>query len=357
MSIDTVWYTRCPVPTAFSIAVRQGWLDDELAGEGIVVRSLATSSDRSVRQSHFEQTQPNFFRQGGNIPPIVSRSRGADVRLIGLSWTDTYEPVLTLPGSGINRAADLRGKRLSLPRRVTDSIDFWRATVIRGFDRALQSAGLSVEDVELVDVAIDRAYVDDATDSKGERATLWDARYMLGHQREEALALVRGEVDAVFSQGAIATNLQAFLGAKLVLDVGRLPERERRVNNDVPLALTVTGKLLDERPDVVARVLARVLQAGEWAASNVADARRIVGAEIGVAEELVDIALSPRFAEQLHVDLDQEKLDGLASQTGLLSQHGFLAAEVDLDGFVDHGPLREARRLLEHRADAVAVAA
>jgi ABC-type nitrate/sulfonate/bicarbonate transport system substrate-binding protein len=106
MSIDTFWITRCPVPTAFSLAVRLGWLEQEFERDGIAVRSLASSTARDVRQSHFEQTQPNFFRHGGNIPPLVSRSRGADVRLIGLSWTDTAELVLAAPGSGIRKPAD-----------------------------------------------------------------------------------------------------------------------------------------------------------------------------------------------------------------------------------------------------------
>lgn len=349
MSIDTFWYTRCPVPTAFSLAVRLGWLDDEFAADGIGLRSLATSTDRDVRQSHFEQTQPNFFRQGGNIPPLVSRSRGTDVRLIGLSWTDTAELVLAAPGSGIREPADLRGRRLALPRRINDSVDFWRATAIRGYQRALQVAGLSEDDVEFVEVEVDRSFVEDATDSREQRATLWDARFMLGFQREEATALARGEVDAIFSHGALAANLQGFLGARVVLDVGALADRSLRVNNSVPLALTVTGDLLDARPDLVARVLARTLEAAAWAPEHREETRRIVAAEVGVAEELLDVAYSPGLPDQLGIDLGPENLAGLASQARLLADHGFLAQEVDFEAFVDDRPLREARALLAQR--------
>jgi ABC-type nitrate/sulfonate/bicarbonate transport system substrate-binding protein len=351
VSPDTFWYTRCPVPTAFSIAVRQGWLDEELEDEGITFQSLAVSRDPSVRQSHFDQTQGNFFRHGGNIPPIVSRSRGRDVRLIGLSWTDYHEPVLALPGSGIETVADLRGRRLSLPRHANDSVDFWRATVIRGFGTALEVAGIRPDEVEWVDVVVDRTFVQGATDATGQRDSLWDARFMLGHQREEAAALLRGEVDAIFSQGSVATNVAAFTGARTVIDVGTLPERAQRVNNATPLALTVTGDLLDRRPDLVARVLARTLRAAEWAAANHEEAKRIVAAEVGLAEELVDAAYSPRLPDQLDVGLGPELVAGLASQVALLEEHGFLAGPVDLDAFIVREPLEEARRLLA--ADAV----
>jgi len=38
MSIDTLWYTRCPAPTAATIAIRNGWLEEEFARDGIAVR-------------------------------------------------------------------------------------------------------------------------------------------------------------------------------------------------------------------------------------------------------------------------------------------------------------------------------
>ena len=54
--------------------ISQGWLDEEFARDGIKVASLRASGERSVRESHFDHTQPDSFRQGGNIPPIWTRS-------------------------------------------------------------------------------------------------------------------------------------------------------------------------------------------------------------------------------------------------------------------------------------------
>ena len=41
MSNQTLWYTRCPVPTAWSLAVHLGWLDEEFADDGITVNCVA----------------------------------------------------------------------------------------------------------------------------------------------------------------------------------------------------------------------------------------------------------------------------------------------------------------------------
>ena len=350
MSIDTLWYTRCPVPTAFSVAIRLGWIDDEFDADGIVARSLASSTDPEVRVSHYRHTQPNSFRHGGNIPPLVSRSRGGDLRLIGLSWTEIAYAVLAPAGSGIRNPGDLRGKRLSLPRRVNDSIDFWRGTVLRGYATVLERAGLSFDDVQLIDIPIERSYLDDATANTDAAESLWGARSMFPLQREEAVALIRREADVVFSEGALVPNLKAFLGLETVIDVSAFGQDPRRPNNGLPLALTVSGGLLDDQPEIVTRWLARVLEAADWASEHEDETKRIVAIETGLPEDFVNDGYSSRVHEQLDVDLSPDRLDALRSQHDLLLEHGFLAAAVDLDAFVAHEPLRAARELVEQRA-------
>src|SRR5271170_6368218 len=106
MPLDTLWYTRCPVPTAFSVAIRLGWIDREFAPDGLKVASLLDSPLRTVRESHFAHTQPNSFRHGGNIPPIWAFSEGHDAKLIALSWTDENQVLLARPDSDIRTTVD-----------------------------------------------------------------------------------------------------------------------------------------------------------------------------------------------------------------------------------------------------------
>ncbi len=129
-----------------------------------------------------------------------------------------------------------------------------------------------------------------------------------------------------------------------MIDVGAFDDDARNVNNGNPAALTVTGDLLDERPDVVARVLAAVIRAGHWAADDPLGARPILARESGVED--LDAAYSPTVAAQLDVDLSAARLAAFADQVQLLERHGFLAGPVDLDAFVAHEPLRAARELL-----------
>jgi ABC-type nitrate/sulfonate/bicarbonate transport system substrate-binding protein len=349
MTIDTIWYTRCPVPTAFAVALRLGWLDEEFGKDGIAFRSLAASREAALRQSHFEHTQANSVRHGGGIPPLLTRARGRDLRVVGLSISGSRQRVLALPGSGIRRVEDLRGKRLSIPRRVNDPIDFWRETVLRGFDLVLKQAGLTLADALQVDLPITRTFVEETTAGTGRADALWDATAMLGFQRDELAALIRGEVDAILTQGATSVTLRALLGATVVGEVAETGDPSSYVNNQ-PFTLTVSGALAEERSDLAGRLVARVRDAADWARDNEVETKRIIAAETGLPESLVDDAYGPTVHRELGADLSPEKLAAFQTLHDDLLARGFLDAPVDLGAFVDPRPLAASADFLRHAA-------
>jgi ABC-type nitrate/sulfonate/bicarbonate transport system substrate-binding protein len=346
MSIDTLWYTRCPVPTAFSVAIRLGWIDDEFAPDRIEVASLLSSAARATRESHFAHTQPGSFRHGGNIPPLWAFSEGNDLRLIALSWNDEIQVVLARPDSDIRTVADLKGRKLGVPRRLHDSIDFWRATVLRGYESALNIAGLTERDVEFVEIPIARAWLDDSPRETAHTGSLWGAVSTRSFQREEAVALLTGKVDAIFSAHAHAADVNAFLGARVVIDLGKHPNHLFRINNGTPLALTASGALVAERPDLVARWLANVIEAAEWAKTHRDETFRIVAAESGVAEEIALKAFGDHLPDQLAPDLSDDKVAALVSQKDFLLKHGFISRDFNIEKFIVRGPLAEANRIV-----------
>ena len=130
--LDTLWYTRCPVPTGLGIAVQQGWLQDDLASLGTQVQSLREADQQAVRESHFDHSLLNSVRHGGSIPAIWARAQGRETRVIGLSWADEAQLILTRPGSGIDTVKDLKGRRFGLPDWASAQIDFTRAQALRG---------------------------------------------------------------------------------------------------------------------------------------------------------------------------------------------------------------------------------
>ncbi len=212
MSTSTVWYTRCPVPTAFSIAIQTGLVDEALALFGMSAQSLLASQDPGVRVSHFTSTLPSLFRHGGHIPPLWSRAEGRDIRLIGLTWTPETQPLLTLPQSGIRSVGDLRGKRLPLPVRINDPVDFWRATILRGYETILATGGLTLDESSCGNSA-GPAFFGESFRQDPQAARLGRATERIA--AEEAFALIRGEVDAFFAP-VRWRDLKPILGAVTV---------------------------------------------------------------------------------------------------------------------------------------------
>ncbi|MER8043499.1 ABC transporter substrate-binding protein [Streptomyces sp. NPDC094032] len=327
---DTLWFTRCPVPTATGIAADRGWLAAAFAADGIAVRSLQDAEPGADRAAHYTHALPGLFREGGNVPALWARSRGERTRLIGLTWIEERQTVLVAPGSPVRSAADLRGRRLALPRHPI-AIDFWRAMALRGFEGALASAGYGLTDAVLVDVP-----------AEGHR----------GQWAAELAALRRGEVDAVYVKGALAVEAARRAGAEVAVELDELPDPAHRVNNGTPRPLTVHQELLDRSPELVDRFLAVLLRAADWAVGEPAEVARILGAETGAGPEGVAGAYRDGTHRTLHPDLSAPRLDLLARQAAALTAHGFLDEAVDIREWADPEPLRRAR-LLAAAPDAV----
>jgi ABC-type nitrate/sulfonate/bicarbonate transport system substrate-binding protein len=269
--LDTLWYTRCPVPTGLGIAVQQGWLDAALGAQGVAVQSLRESSDRAVRESHFDHTLANSVRHGGNIPALWARASGRNTRLLGLSWSDETQRILTLPDSGIRTVRDLKGRRFGLPKWVNAQIDFARAQAIRGLENALRLEGLEVADVELVDYVIESGQ-SEAPAERTAGANVFGGRR--GGQAAELAGLLRGEVDAIFLKGAQAAHLAQVFGLHTVIDTGIHPDPLVRANNGTPRTLSVDAQLVEQHFDVATEIVAKVLRAQEWARAHPEDTRR-----------------------------------------------------------------------------------
>jgi ABC-type nitrate/sulfonate/bicarbonate transport system substrate-binding protein len=326
--LDTIWYTRCPVPSATGIAIQRGWLEEEFAADGIAVRSLRHSPDRNVRETHFTHRLENMFRQGGNAPPLYAKSQGEDIALLGLYWVPQYQGILTLPQSGIRTLADLRGRRLALPTRPKEKIDFFRSMALQSFVHALQIAGLAEDDVTFENVAADVGYVDEAP-ANADGISVMVPR-LVRQQTPEVTALVRGEVDAIFGHSVWGVELREMLGLRELINLARQPDRQLQINNGQPKVLTVSGGLLREHPDLVARYVAQLERAAAWAREHPDEARRAVAIETGSAEYWLDEGTGAQTFAHLDMSFDPDLLQALDVRKNFLLERGFIKHDFDV---------------------------
>lgn len=335
-TLERLWFTRCPVPTASGIAYKLGWLQDEFAAAGLPIDTLQEA--RQLGHHHYDHQLPGLFREGGNLPALAARAAGAPTRLIGLTWIEEWQTILVRPDSDIRRPEDLRGKRLALPAWGDNRPgSIARAMSLHGYKGALASAGLGFDDVHLVEVALLDQF-DAGTPQLGLQR-LWSGLD----------PLVRGEVDAVYVKGAAAADAARRLGLVVGIDLDALPDPRHRINNGTPRPITVHQRLLDEHFDLVTRFLAQTLRAADWAAGNRDALNGILEDETRAGSQGVAEAYRGDFHTTLAPDLSPQRLAYLDTQKTFLNLHGFLERDFDLADWVDHRPLQAAHDLLAQR--------
>lgn len=338
---DTIWFTRCPVPTATGLAYKLGWLTEEFARDGVKVATLQENSPE-LRRHHYDHDLTSLIREGGNLLALGARAQGAPSRLIGLTWIDEWQAILVRPDSGIKEPKDLKGLRLGLPTWTDHPIAahkrgsaIARGMSLAGYKGALSYAGLTFDDVELVEVPSSRT--ERRTD--GALHSLWALDY-----------LAEGKVDALYVKGASAVDAARKYGVVVGIDLDKLPERRFRVNNGTPRPITVHEDLLENHYDLVVRFLEQTLRAADWARGNLEGVRQVLQSETRGSDDAVTQAYRDGFHTSLHPTLSPERLALFEQQKKFTWVYGFSDANFDFDAWVEPGPLNDAYK---RRSDAV----
>ena len=341
-----IWYTVCPVPSAISVSIGNGELQRAFANSGVNLRSVRSHADLKVRESHYDQTQENLFREGGNIPPLWARSVGRNVRLIGLTWIESFSAVLALPDSGIRTPADLKGKRLAIINRPNEKIDYARATALRGYLTALKHGGLRREDVTFVNIDIQELHVG----KQPKPGVLSSSAFSVSHMRKQdglfVKALLQGHVDALHVAGSRA-DIHALLDANVVFNAADVPDPFDRINNVTPVAFTVRGELLDSHPDVVTAYVAQNIRTARWAKTNPREAGRYIARDTGLPEETLQARYSPQVTSSLETSLDATLVSYLENQKNFLLEEGFIENDFSIGEFIAREPLEAARKIID----------
>jgi ABC-type nitrate/sulfonate/bicarbonate transport system substrate-binding protein len=322
---QTLWIARDRTPSAVVLAQTQGWFEAEFERDGFAVHALRDA----------DPAPTGLFRDSGNVPALRARASGLhDTAIIGLTWIEERQALLSVPGSGLRGPHGLKGARLGLPKAKGESADAWRAVVLRAYTSALVLAGLTLQDVTLVDIDVTAWNDFDRPRSGG----TWPAA--------AEQALLNGQVDVIYAKGASVEALRRRNDLDVVFDLGAYPDRKVVINNAAPRPLTVDREFLAEHPDIVARYLAVLLDASTWATTRPEQVRRIMAREADTDEESIIAAYGTELHHRLGVDLSEERVAALESQKAFLRDLNLISGDVDIPAWICREPLEEAKRLI-----------
>ncbi|MFZ3286447.1 MAG: ABC transporter substrate-binding protein [Telluria sp.] len=333
-------FTICPVLVASNVAVEFGWLEEEFKKVGAKATYLRSLADNKGWIPHYTHSLPNLFRDGGAIPTIEAKADLADTTLIGLTWAQSGGQILVRAGAGIGRVKDLKGRRIGLFKSLnTEKIDFIRATAHQGIVLALDLAGLSAKDVQIVDLDdADRPTFNIAS----KPAELWPQYRSKGvGLGREAEALADGSVDAIYANLGRASALLASGKFTVIEDLERHPDWTLQIANG-PYTTAVNTEFAKAHPEAVVAFLRAAIRAGRWINAN-----RDAAAHILARTTLfpsVDETRRALAGHDLIPTLSPKNLAGIGLLKDFLRQHGYVKNDFDVQKWADARYLEAALR-------------
>ena len=337
MAVKEFLYTICPVGNASYIAANRGFLQKGFDKLGVKPIRLQTLPEKEW-QVHYDYASPALFREGGNIPPIWSKSEGREPVLIGIAFLPQKEYILVRTDSNIDTVEQLRGKRIGIPTRPEFLIDFFAATALHGFKSALAARDVSLADVKVVELPATEAEIDMKENKKSN----------IGASAIKALD--DGRVDAIFSGSVRAQKLLNTGKYTAIYEVSKNPHLVLPVNNSYPNILTVSKKLADDAPEIVVEYVKQVILAAEWAKTNLSEVIELFTSQLhGSAGEVVN-SLSSGFHKRLTPTITKEGLLALEGQKRFLLESGYIKNDFDIEAWADDRFLKAAWKEIEKEA-------
>jgi sulfonate transport system substrate-binding protein len=210
---------------------RKGWVDEELARDGIAVRWLLSQGSNKANEMLASGSLDLASTAGASA--LLARSNGVPLKVVYVYAKPAWTGIVVGPSSPIATVADLRGKKIAATRG-TDAFFFLL--------RSLHAAGLAQSDVELVHL----------------------------QHASGRTALARGDVDA-------------WVGLDPMMASAELREHARIIyhNGDFNSFGTLNAReeLLARHPELVQRVIGLYERARRWILEHPGEAAELLAAE------------------------------------------------------------------------------
>jgi ABC-type nitrate/sulfonate/bicarbonate transport system substrate-binding protein len=323
------------LPTVSALATHLGLLDEELATE-LDLDVILSRRDLPAVMRDPRRSDDDWIRDAELTSAMRDRAAGSDSRLVALAFLEISSPVVTLTSSGIRSVADLKGKRLGILTTKDGVRDLGYAQQIKVYTTTLGTAGLTLHDVRFVPLEGEKP------DLPAIRAKEKRIKTALEFGKDIAERLQRHEFDAIAVDAA--SDVGHHVSVRILYDTVEHPDSLARAHPDSLRGLVVSGHLLRERRDLVVRVLARLLQAADWAKARPKDtATAFAKSFTSNFDELT--GRYKNLSEGLQISLGIEKILSLQAHKNFLLRHRLISRDFDIDSWVDHGPLVEAHLL------------
>jgi len=264
-----VYFTNCPMVSANNIDQELGWCKTDFKAMGIDY-SYFRSRRETDWYPHYIHNLDNLIRFGGLNPAIQVNADSRPTRLLGATWVHEGGCMAVREADPYFRMKDLKGKKIALSKSLnTLKNDWWRVQEHMGILNMLMMNDMTIDDVEIVEFPYPDDWYNDPKmlEPLINPTDLWATR---DHKRDLAfrpmeVALLNGEVDAIYTQSKVFQHLQEDTGKiRMVEDLSRYTDYGLQVAN-TPAVITCTDVMAEEHPELVVAYMKSMIKVGRWA--------------------------------------------------------------------------------------------
>ena len=264
-----VYYTNCPMVSANNVDQELGWCKTDFKAMGIDY-SYFRSRRETDWYPHYIHNLDNLIRFGGLNPAIQVNADSRPTRLLGATWVHEGGCMAVREADPYFRMKDLKGKKIALSKSLnTLKNDWWRVQEHMGILNMLMMNDMTIDDVEIVEFPYPDDWYNDPKmlEPLINPTDLWATR---DHKRDLAfrpmeVALLNGEVDAIYTQSKVFQHLQEDTGKiRMVEDLSRYTDYGLQVAN-TPAVITCTDVMAEEHPELVVAYMKSMIKVGRWA--------------------------------------------------------------------------------------------
>nr|WP_096190726.1 aliphatic sulfonate ABC transporter substrate-binding protein [Evansella halocellulosilytica] len=280
ITLDYAYYS----PT--SLIVKEfGWLEEEFEEEGVEIDFVL--SQGSNRALEFLNSNSVDFGSTAGAAALMAKGNDAPIKNVYIYSQPEWTALVTESGSGVQSTADLAGKTIA----ATLGTDPYIFLV-----RALNEHGLSVDDVEVVNL----------------------------QHSDGANALSTGQVDAWAGLDPHMARQELETDAELFY---------RNTSFNTYGFLNVREQFADDYPDAVERVIEVYEKARKWVLDNPEDTVEIMAREAQMDQAVAELQLERNnFSNPTPGD---EHVESLTEAGFVLQEAGVMEEELDIESLVD----------------------
>lgn len=262
----------------YLVAKEKGWFEEELKDNGITVEYTTFQSLPPINESFATDRIDVVFE--AEVPAIVGRASGADIRIAGLSATLRSQDLIVSPTSQAQSIVDLKGQKVA----VLAGTGFHYALL-----NSIEKAGLTRDDFTIIDMM--------PPDAKA--------------------AFQTGTIDAW-------AVWPPFPEQELVAGTARpLPG----LDAEVQVIMAVRGAFADQNPQLLEQIVQVLHRAKKWVQDNPREAQQIVSKQLDLPLNVVELAWSKNDWD---ADLTSEVIADMQAKADFLMAEGFVKSGVDV---------------------------